>query len=238
MHHSQPDDLPPNAVLREAVRTGFVEHPDGRKVKLTSAISRRNLNALYRTVLARRPALVIEIGMAYGVSTLGILTALEELKHGELISIDPYLGWDGGMAVARHQVARSGLAGRHRHIRDSSHAALPKLLAEGLKPDLVYIDGWHTFDGAFVDFFYADKLIGVGGVVAFNDAGWRSVFRVIRFVQTHRKYRELDVGLPRCYRSRNLLFSLIKRIEGRSTLDRYFEKVEAWEPSFNYYRRF
>jgi len=147
------DDLPPNPVLRESLLNGFVEHPDGRKLKLHSGISRLNLNALYRTVLGRRPTLVIEIGMAYGISTLGILTALEELKQGELISIDPYPQWEQGMAVAYHQIARAGLANRHRHIRDYSYNALPKLLAEGRRPDLVYIDGWHTFDGAFIDFF-------------------------------------------------------------------------------------
>ena len=67
--------------------------------------------------------------------------------------------------------------------------------------------------------------------MAFNDAGWRSVFRVIRFLQEYRRYRELDVGLPCNYKSRNIVFSMIKRLEGRDSRDRYFEKLEDWEPS-------
>jgi hypothetical protein len=116
--------------------------------------------------------------------------------------------------------------------------ALPKLLAAGARPDLVYIDGNHNFDYVFTDFFYADKLLPAGGVVAFNDAGWRSVFKVIRFLRKYRKYRELDVGLPKLYRSRNLLFSLIARLEGRSRLARYFEKSEQWEPAHGFHRAF
>jgi len=233
-----PDELPPNPVLRKIVQTRTVVSPDGQTRKLTSAISPANLCALYRIVRQRQPTLVIEIGMALGVSTLGILTALEETGRGELISIDPYVNWNSGMLTALYNVQQAGLAHRHRHIRDFSHAALPRLLGEGRKAEMVYIDGMHTFDCAFVDFYYSDKLIHVGGVIGFNDAGWRSVFRVIQFLRTHRKYRELDVGLPRSYRSRNALFSLVKRLEGRSYYDRYFEKLEDWLPPYNYYRRF
>jgi hypothetical protein len=75
-------------------------------------------------------------------------------------------------------------------------------------------------------------------VVGFNDAGWRSVYKVIRFIRRYRKYQELDVGLPRVYRSRNLLFSLARRLEGRSSNDRYFEKIDDWEPDQGFYRAF
>jgi hypothetical protein len=112
------------------------------------------------------------------------------------------------------------------------------LLQEGARPDLVYIDGNHNFDYVFTDCFYADKLLPVGGVMGFNDAGWRPVYKVIRFLRKYRRYRESDVGLPKVFRSRNALFSLIKRLEGRSTYDRYFEKVEDWEPDHGFHRVF
>jgi hypothetical protein len=52
----------------------------------------------------------------------------------------------------------------------------------------------------------------------------------IDFLTKCRKYCDLDVGLLRVYTSRNGVMSLIKRLEGRSSRDRYFEKVEEWEP--------
>jgi hypothetical protein len=31
------------------------------------------------------------------------------------------------------------------------------------------IDGWHTFEQVLLDFFYVDKLLEDGGIVAFDD---------------------------------------------------------------------
>jgi hypothetical protein len=95
----------------------------------------------------------------------------------------------------------------------------------------------HHFDYVFVDFFYADKLANVGAAVAFNDCRWKPVHRAIRFVQTHRHYRELDVGLPKAYREGNPLLALVEWLEGRSKFDRYFEKADDWEPPPGYYYR-
>ena len=46
---------------------------------------------------------------------------------------------------------------------------------ERIAYDLVYVDGHHSFDYVLLDFFYADQLLGAGGVVGFNDCGWPSV---------------------------------------------------------------
>jgi predicted O-methyltransferase YrrM len=217
--------------LREALQEGRVQHPEGHFIDVKANINARNATALHQTIRNRSPETVVEIGMAYGVSTLTILTALEANGRGRLISIDPYPGWQTGRIVALHQINRAGLAHRHEHRGECSYLALPQLMRDGVAPDLVYIDGNHNFDYAFVDCFLADKLLPVGGVMAFNDAGWRSVFRVIRFLQKYRRYRELNVGLPNNYQARNPLYSVIKRLEGRDSKDRYFEKLEDWEPS-------
>ena len=97
---------------------------------------------------------------------------------------------------------------------------------EGVRPDLIYIDGCHDYDYVFVDFFLSDQLLRPGAVLAINDCAWPSVFRVIQFLRKHRNYRELDVGLPKAYRSRNPAFTLVKRIRGMSRFDRYFEKKD------------
>ena len=229
---------PVASVLQEALLGGRVQHPNGSWRDVKANIDATNSRALNEFVRSRKPQLVVEIGMAYGVSTLTILEALQSTGNGRLVSIDPYTDWPTGRLVALHQIERAGVKELHEHMYECSHTALPKLLSQGQRPDLVYIDGWHNFDYVFTDFFFADKLLRPGGVVAFNDAGWRSVFQVIQFVHSYRKYRELEVGLPRRFDSRNMLFSLIKRLEGRSGLDRYFEKVEDWEPPSGFHRRF
>jgi predicted O-methyltransferase YrrM len=177
---------------------------------------------------------VIEIGMSVGVSTLAILSGLADSNGpGRVISIDPYGDSSGeeSLMIAMHNIQKSGLSDRHTHIRQPSWAALPDLIRAGQKCDLIYIDGMHSFEYVLTDFFFAHKLLRVNGIVGFNDAGWYSVHRVIRFLQTNRKYLELDVGLPRRYDAASFLRSLGKRLQGRPSNDRYFRKLSDFEPA-------
>jgi hypothetical protein len=75
-------------------------------------------------------------------------------------------------------------------------------------------------------------------VIAFNDCGFRSIHKFLKFFVKNRKYQEFDAGLKADYRGRNPLVSLMRRLEGRSNQDRYFRKLESWEPVHNYFRNF
>lgn len=208
-------------------------------------LSEAAAEALYRMVLQRQPTTVVEIVMAFGVSTLAILSALRDLDgEGRLVSIDPRKSsrWQG---CGLTSVVRAGLAGRHTLIEDVSYAALPRLLAAGERVDFAYIDGWHTFDYALLDFWYLDKMMAVGAVVGFNDCGLPAVDKVIRFVLSHRRYVELDASLPVRYAGMSWRSELGRVLRGRSRAatyrqvqDRYFEKREAWEPPWNFYAPF
>ena len=72
------------------------------------------------------------------------------------------------------------------------YLALPQLVGDRQTIQFAYIDGWHTFDYTLLDFFYVDKMLDPGGVVAFNDCALPSVRRVI----------ELRHGAPPLSRSR------------------------------------
>lgn len=234
-----------NSILREILTTKTTRTPEGESVPLESFLDATHAEALYRQVRTQRPQIVAEIGMANGISTLAILTALEENGgDGRLVSIDPNQStqWrDCGRAA----VARAGLAHRHRVIEKPDSLALPELLSAGTRIDFSYIDGWHTFDYALVDSWYLDKMTPKNGVIAFNDCGWPAVAKAIRFVQTHRRYRELDVGLPRSYDRPLSLGILLRKIKHRRlgdyfrrTEDRYFQKIEEWEPNWDFYAPF
>jgi hypothetical protein len=231
-------ELPPNEILREILSCGFVVDDDGKRRPLYAGISPLHAATLYHAVLKFRPKQVVEIGMCLGISTLSILTALKELDEGgRLISIDPLQSInEKGIGVL--SVRRAGLSALHEVIEKPSYEALPELLAKGFKMDFGYIDGNHIFDYALLDFFYMDKMMGAGGVIGFNDCGWRSIHRLLKFVRTHRKYEELNVGLSKNYRGRNPLFSILRWMERRSSADRYFRKLENWEPEGSFFRRF
>jgi len=228
----------PCPTLYEMFETRKAKDLEGKEHEFDEAVQPAYAEALYGFVTREKPEVVVEVGLACGTTSLAILAGMQTNGSGRLISVDPgQSGYWHNCGVAA--VRRAGLEGRHTVIEDYNYNALPKLLAELDKVDFVYIDGWHTFDYALLDWFYADKMLREGGVVAFNDAHFRSVFRVIRFVLSHRHYEEIDVGLPKHYRSRiPVVGSLIKRLTGRSNADRYFRKLDSWEGPSHYYARF
>jgi predicted O-methyltransferase YrrM len=233
-------------VLKEMLECRSTYTMAGDQIPIGSNIPLAYAEALYEAVLQIRPSVVLEVGMAFGISSLAILSALRDsTQNGKLISIDPHQcsgGWKGAGVAA---VARAALNEWHEMIQDYDYNVLPRLLASGLKIDLAYIDGWHTFDYAFLDWWYVNKMLPVGGVVGFNDCGWPAIDKVIRFVLTHRKYSEIDVGLPIEFatqgRRRELLRRLTlgnKRRWYSRAEDRYFKKVADWEPQWDFFAPF
>jgi predicted O-methyltransferase YrrM len=227
-----------NEVLEQIYSTGKVTSDTGESLLENSGIVREYAVALYETVRAERPTTVLEIGMAHGLSSLAILTALRDNGgEGRLISIDPNQS-STFRSIGRRNVREAGLSDRHELIEAPDFFALPELLKSGLKVDMAYIDGWHTFDYVLLDFWYTDRLLRPNGVVAFNDCGYRAIHKVIKFVLNHRKYSEMDVGLPADYFSNKLIGRLIRRVTKRNNADRYFRKLAEWEPNYDFFAEF
>ena len=225
-------------MLADIYATSSVRDGAGIPVRLHGNISVAHANALYRTVHGLNPTTAIEVGMAFGIATLAIASALHDAGNGgQVISIDPHQSrhWRN-IGVLNLQRAR--LDGHHRLIERRDYVALPQLVIDRETIQFAYIDGWHTFDYTLLDFFYIDRMLVPGGVVAFNDCALPSVRRVIRFMTTHRRYREIDVGLRRRYASRDLPTTVRRLATLRSKSDRYFRKLEAWEPPTDFYARF
>jgi predicted O-methyltransferase YrrM len=224
-----------NPVLQEVFTTHLVTDTAGHAYPLYANISVEHANALYRTIKTCQPQVVIEIGMAYGISALAILSALADSGgNGSLISIDPEQS-TGARNIGILNVQRSGLIERHRLIEEFDYLALPPLLKDRLSVDFAYVDGWHTFDYTLLDFFYIDKMLNEGGIVAFNDCSLPAVNKVLRFAITHRKYRELNVGLKPSYLTRNIRNAIRNVFTLTSKQDRYFQKQAGWEPAWDFF---
>lgn len=216
----------PNAVLQEIHDRRGYTLPSGESVSLEVAggIGWEFARTLYETVRRERPTAVLEIGFASGISALSILTALAENgPDGRLSSIDPFQAtWGRNAGV--HHVERAGFAARHRLLAEMDFIALPNLLSAGERFGLIYIDGNHDFEYVMLDAFYADQLLDVGGLMAFNDCGFRPVHAALKHVPPDKRYERVDVGLPADYRGRNTLVSAERRLTGRSSADRYYRK--------------
>jgi predicted O-methyltransferase YrrM len=222
---------------------------DAYRKGAASVVVRDFAEALYRTVRTEQPGAVLEIGMANGVTSTAIAQALSDNGSGRVISIDPHqtTDWEsGGLSL----LAAAGLSDLHELREEPDFVALPALLADGQKFDLVYIDGLHSLEYVLLDFFYADRLLNIGGVVGFNDCDWPAVIPTLKFVEKYRRYERLSVGLsptyeasnrvarkvagvaPKLFRRNRLLGPLI----GRRCEDRYYRKLSSWEPPEAFYR--
>jgi predicted O-methyltransferase YrrM len=166
--------------------TAAVDRPHGMQA--------REIDVLCRIARDEKCRSILEIGMANGSSTVALLKTLDENGGGTVTSIDPFQNRDehgvayaiGGQGV--RNVAASGLANHHRLIEDYDYIALPGLLSQQTAFDMVFIDGYHSFDYTFLDFFYTDLLLKEGGICAFHDTGWPTVYKVTDFLMKNKDY--------------------------------------------------
>lgn len=193
-----------NPVLKQILETEHVETKSGERVPVFAQVSRNEGEFLHKLVSDLNPTVSLEIGLAYGVSAMFICDALEKRAATRHICIDlAQLGepWHGN---GLNNLRKAGHEEIIEFYNEESQVALPRLESEGKKVDFAFIDGAHTFDHALVDFFYVDRMLNVGGVVAFDDAEFPSVRKVLRFIVKNRNYRVIG-QMPHKYKIRTSL---------------------------------
>jgi predicted O-methyltransferase YrrM len=177
------------ALLEEVLRTQTVRSVDGTlALPLKDAIDAETGALLQSLIQERRPRVGLEIGLAYGVSALFICEALTRVGATRHIVLDcgQSTTWHG---IGLKHLREAGFGPLVEFRENPSQDALPQLVTEGVQVDFVFIDGAHSFDQKLVDFFYVDRLLRIGGVVAFDDCNWPSIHQVCRFIATNRPYR-------------------------------------------------
>jgi len=128
----------------------------------------------------------LEIGCAYGASTLFMCEALLEIG-GRHEAIDPYQHdiW-GDIGV--DTIDKAGFSDMFTLHRGFSQDVLPKFLVAGEKFDFIFIDGCHLFDYTITDFFYADKLIEPGNHIMLHDILYPSVRKAVSYIVRNMHY--------------------------------------------------
>lgn len=139
----------------------------------------------------------LEVGMACGTSSVVISQAIAENGGGTLVSVDPFQNKTyGGKGLQALKTA--GLDAGHRLVEELDYLALPRLVAEGLRCDFAFLDGWHSFDYTFIDLFYADLLLNDGGIMMLHDSVMPCVHKACMFLEGHKPYKRLSAPvLPR-----------------------------------------
>jgi predicted O-methyltransferase YrrM len=142
--------------------------------------------------LCRNATRTLEIGLAYGFSTMYFLAANENSFH---VAIDPFIEewWQG---VGLQNVRELGMSHRVRFMGDISLIALPKLIAESAKFDVLFVDGNHRFDDVLTDFALCSMLCEVGGHIILDDMWMPGIVKAANFIRVNRKdFEEVKTGV-------------------------------------------
>ncbi len=131
-------------LLKEIFRTSTVSNGTAT-FPLASHMDVEEGALLQRVIAAVQPAESLEVGMAFGISTLFICEALSQLQKPvthRVLDPDQSLRYN---SVGLYNVDQAGYRDIVRFFQEPSEVALPRLMSEHLKLDFALIDGWHTF---------------------------------------------------------------------------------------------
>jgi len=179
-----------NKVIEKIQASGQVVGKSGGIHQLHSAIDAQEGRFLYDLILKDSSVQkTLEVGCAYGMSSLHICAAIQGRPDAWHTIIDPFQNtqWDG---VGLRNLEEAGF-NFYDLVELKSEFALPSLLqTEEGQFDLVFVDGWHTFDHALLDCFYATRLLRKGGYLVVDDVSFSSVGRVLDLLRTWPCYAE------------------------------------------------
>jgi len=178
-------------VLKRLRASGVIVTADGDTLPLHSELPVAEAELLQRWLRDHRPERLLEVGLAYGVSTLSMLAALEKppLRY-DIIDAFQTRDWHGaGLCHLREAGMPEGLV-FHEELAE---LCLPRLLAAGARYEFAYIDGWHTFDQVAVEFYFINRMLAPGGVIVFDDVHLPSLQKALAQVLSYPAYERLPL---------------------------------------------
>jgi predicted O-methyltransferase YrrM len=189
---------------------------------------------LYNLVRQNGFSRTLEVGFAMGASAVWICQAQKEngIANSAHIAIDPNQTsqYDN---IGRLLLERAGLLNYLSVMEMTSYRAMPKLLEDVVankipRFHLIYIDGWHTFDYTLVDFFYADLLLAVNGVIVLDDIMHSPVKKCVDYICANWPHYALVPQTP-CYDPANP-----KVKSSQATFVKLAEDSRTWNAHTNF----
>lgn len=216
-----------------------VSGEDGRSYNIYPSSVTADRGEFVRDVFISEGALrTLEIGMAWGLSTLFILEALlsNGAEHEAHVVMDPLQSskfHNAGLKLLR-DIGIEDLVEFHQ---EPSQLVLPKLVAQRRQFDVAFIDGDHRFEGVFVDFFFVHRLLKPGGVVVFDDLWLDAVYLTCRFAESNLGYIALREH-PRQMERPQPWYRIQRRkrdIPGRPIIRAYRKPIEEIPRDWNHF---
>jgi len=176
-------------IIDDILNSGSVRDEDGNSIPLRGNIDHKEGMFLHTLITENEQIKrTLEVGCAFGLSSLFMCSALEEKENPFHLMIDPNQEKNYSN-IGVLNLERAGVK-FYKLVEETSEIALPKLLEhEPASFDLVFIDGLHSFDQVSLDFYYANRLLRVGGFIVFDDCSFASVSKVLSYIMKYPAYQ-------------------------------------------------
>lgn len=169
-----------HALLQQTFETKKFTNSKNEVIPIHSETSKEQCIFLQTLIRENKFKSSVEIGIAYGMSTLAIVESITE-NGGKSVALDPfqYEDWGGnGLDL----VKQAGYSDSLEFVNELSFLALPRFHDQGRKFDFAYIDTVKIFDYLMVDFFFLDRLLEVNGVIVFDDVTFPGIRKLLRYL--------------------------------------------------------
>ncbi len=143
--------------------------------------------AVWCTVMHTRPQVVIETGVAHGVTSRVVLEALRLNDQGHLWSIDLPHPLDHRLHADTGAAVTDECRARWSYLEGSSRQRLPALVAEVDQVDLFIHDSLHTARNTLFEMEQVAAKLSPGGVMLVDDIKSHTGFAT--FARRHPGYR-------------------------------------------------
>ncbi|HMI61523.1 MAG TPA: class I SAM-dependent methyltransferase [Puia sp.] len=176
-----------NLLLEEIFKTRTYTNSRNEIISINSETSRDQCEFLQSIIRENDFKNSLEIGFAFGMSTLAIVEEIAR-RQGHHLVIDKFQmdAWGGnGLDL----VKKAGYLDQLEFVNEYCYMALPRLMLAGRRFDFAYIDSTKQFDWLMVNFFYIDKVMKVGGVVVFDDVNFPGIRRLLRYISRFPSYK-------------------------------------------------
>jgi predicted O-methyltransferase YrrM len=191
------NQLKDGSLLDTIYKSREVRDHHGNSHRLNSEITRDEGELIASLIHEHGFTRTLEIGCAFGISSLFICQALSRQPSPHHTVIDPgqFTEWHG---IGVNHLMQEGYD-FYELIEKPSEIALPSLLEQGRTFQLALIDGLHTFDHVLLDFFYVDRLLEDGGIVVLDDLQLPAIRKAARYIAGYPTYKIVATGRQSVY---------------------------------------
>lgn len=212
--NEQTDLLTLSPAIKTLTSSGTIVGRSGRMHPVQGTSTINNLVVISNLMNEMKTTHTLEIGMAYGASTIAFcaMHSTLNLQESEHVAIDPFQlkAYDDCGVLS---VQNANLDRYLKIYYEPSCYVLPQLIQQGKRYDLIYIDGSHLFEDAFLDAYFALRLLRSGGVVLLDDSSDPHVAKVISFLRSNLRtgIEQIDLTPYRLSNQTNIRYYLARQ---------------------------